>query len=171
MQTFNRILAEVENWIAVVAFAIVASITFANVLGRYVFNASLAFTGELAVNMAVTLAMIGTAIAMREGAHLGFSLLHDLAKGKIKIVMALIVAIAVAIFFIIVAYYGFWQAVGQFEQNRLTPSLKLPQGAFTMMLPMGGILSIYHIIHNTWHEIRAELTGEVEEHEEMIPIG
>ena len=171
MQTFNRILAEVENWIAVISFAIVASITFVNVLGRYVFNASLAFTGELAVNMAVTLAMIGTAIAMREGAHLGFSLLHDLAKGKIKIVMALIVAIAVAIFFIIVAYYGFWQAVGQFEQNRLTPSLKLPQGAFTMMLPMGGILSIYHIIHNTWHEIRAELTGEVEEHEEMIPIG
>ena len=96
MKTFNRILAEVENWIAVIAFAIVASITFANVLGRYVFNASLAFTGELAVNMAVTLAMIGTAIAMREGAHLGFRLLHDLAKGKIKIVMALIVAIAIS---------------------------------------------------------------------------
>lgn len=171
MKTFNRILAEVENWIAVIAFAIVATITFANVLGRYVFNASLAFTGELAVNMAVTLAMIGTAIAMREGAHLGFSLLHDLSKGKTRIVMALIVAVAVVVFFLIVTYYGFWQAVSQFEQNRLTPSLKLPQGAFTMTLPMGGVLSIYHIIHNTWHEVRATLAGEDDVHEELIPIG
>lgn len=155
VQTINRVLAEVENWIAVLAFVVVASITFINVLGRYVFNASLAFTGELAVNMAVTLAMIGTVIAMREKAHLGFSLLHDLARGPLRIGVTIFVTFAVCLFFAIITYYGFWQAIGQLEQNRLTPSLRLPQGAFTMSLPVAGVLCIYHVLANAVADIGA----------------
>lgn len=171
MKTFNKVLAELENWIAVAAFAVVASITFINVLGRYVLNASLAFTGELAVNMAVTLAMIGTAIAMRENAHLGFSLLHDLSKGRIRMAVAVFVAVAVTVFFLIVTYYGFWQAVNQFEQNRVTPSLRMPQGLFTLALPVAGVLCIYHVWSNAINDIRHTLTGAPDEAEGVIPIG
>lgn len=172
MDRFNEVLRHIEDWLAVAAFAVVFTISFANVLGRYVLNASLAFTGELAVNMAVVLAMIGTTIAMRERAHLGFSLLHDLSRGKLRVVVSLIIAAAVICFFIIVAYYGYWQAISQFEQNRLTPSLRMPQGVFTMSLPVAALLCIYHIAWNTWCELRPGRDHEADEGSgEVIPVG
>ena len=48
-----------------------AIIAFANVLGRYLFHYSLAFTEEFGVNFFVWVTVIGMGIAFERGAHLG----------------------------------------------------------------------------------------------------
>jgi TRAP-type C4-dicarboxylate transport system permease small subunit len=54
-----------------VLFAAMALVSFCNILGRYVFHYSLAFTEEVTVNLFVWLTVVGCGIAFERGTHLG----------------------------------------------------------------------------------------------------
>jgi len=148
--------------VAVLAFATITVIAFTNVISRYFLNASLAFTTEITVNVAVWLTMIGAVIGLREGAHLGFSLLHENAKGRVKDVMTVLIGTAIVLFFVIVLVYG-WDQVGQQIANgRSTPSMGIPQWLFSLALPVGSLLGIVRTVQVTWSALpRVQPPGPV----------
>ena len=51
--------------------AAMAVIAFANILGRYLFHYSIAFTEEITINLFVWLTVVGSGIAFERGAQLG----------------------------------------------------------------------------------------------------
>jgi len=142
----NRVLTVFENTIVTIAFSVVSIIAFANVLSRYVFNLSLSFSTEITVNMAVLLTMVGAAIGVRENAHLGFTLLHEKAGPTLKKVLTVLVAAALAVFFLILLKFSVQLALQQLKDGRATPSLGIPQWMFTAALPLGATLGIARTI-------------------------
>ncbi|MGW9307295.1 TRAP transporter small permease [Saccharomonospora azurea] len=142
----SRRLALVENLLAAIPFAVVAVVAFAGVLSRYFFNASLAFTSELTVNLAVWMIMMGTVIGLRERAHLGFSVLYDRARGAARTVLTVAVTVAVLTFLAVLLYFGLDMALQQAERGRATPSIGIPQWMFTLALPVGALLGVYRTL-------------------------
>ncbi len=143
---FARRLALVENLLAAVPFAVVAVVAFVNVLSRYFFNASLAFTSELTVNLAVWMVMMGAVIGLREGAHLGFSALYDHAPGVVRGVLTVVITLTVLAFLAVLLFFGLEMALQQAERGRATPSIGVPQWVFTIALPIGALLGVYRAI-------------------------
>lgn len=150
-------LRHVENILVAFTFATITLITFANVVGRYVLSASIAFTTEVTVNLVVLLTMVGAAIAVRERAHLGFTLLHDTSRGYLRAAVSVLVTAAVCIFFAVLAWFGFDHAVQQLAGGRLTPALEIPQGLFTMALPLGAVLAIIRALEVGIADVSAAL--------------
>lgn len=142
----GRRLAVVENLLAAVPFAVVAVVAFVNVVSRYFFNLSLAFTSELTVNLAVWTLMMGAVIGLREGAHLGFSALHERARGAVRGVMTVLIAAAVLGFLLVLLWFGLDLTLRQVDNGRATPSIGVPQWLFTIALPVGALFGVYRTI-------------------------
>ena len=60
-------LLKLEETVGALGLAVMVTIAFINVLTRYVFKYSVAFTEELTLYIFVWITLMGTAIAFREG--------------------------------------------------------------------------------------------------------
>lgn len=155
-----------ENTLAVTAFGLISATAFANVLARYVFNASLAFTSELTVNLAVLLTMVGAAIGIREGSHLGFTLLKDSLTGRRHQILMLVGGAAIVIFYLALIKFGMDVSLRQLDRNQSTPALGLPMWLLSLSLPLGGVLGIIRTVQATVTGIRnAPATHALQESE------
>jgi len=151
----NRVLTVVENSLAAAAFMVITAVALINVISRYFLNASLAFTSEITINLAVWMTMIGASIAVRERAHLGFSLLHDRSRGWLRDAITILIALVVVLFLLVVAIYGWEQVVSQRESGRATPSMGIPQWWFSLALPVGAVLAIIRAVQTAVAALRS----------------
>lgn len=62
-----------DHALIAVLFGVMVLVPLANVLGRYVFHYSLAFTEELTINIFVWLTVLGIGVAFERGAQLGMT--------------------------------------------------------------------------------------------------
>ena len=67
----------IEEIIGTISLAIMTTIAFINVLTRYFFRYSMAFTEELTLYLFVWAVMMGTSIAFREGSNMAVTFLYD----------------------------------------------------------------------------------------------
>src|SRR5512147_346649 len=98
-----------EEALCAVLFAVMAIITFGNVITRYFLKYSLAFTEEIVVSFFVWLTLLGTAIAFREQSHLGFSFIIERLSGKAQKALLWIGAALGATLFIFLIYFSIIQ--------------------------------------------------------------
>lgn len=82
-----RVIRFFEDWVVIASFMVIVVVTFVNVLSRYIFKASLAFSEEITINLLVVLTMMGAVVGVRLGAHLGFTYLVENAKGSVRRVL------------------------------------------------------------------------------------
>ena len=73
----NFSLIKLEEAIGAVGLAIMTTISFINVITRYVLKYSMAFTEELTLYIFVWITLIGTAIAFREGANMAVTVFYN----------------------------------------------------------------------------------------------
>jgi len=66
-------LRRADHVLAALLLSAMVLISFINVLGRYIFHYSLAFTEELTVQLFVFLVVVGSGLAFERGAHLGMT--------------------------------------------------------------------------------------------------
>src|SRR5512139_2046997 len=73
-----------EEVLCAVLFSVMTLIAFSNIVTRYVFKYSFAFTEELVVSLFVWLTLFGAGVAFRAGSHLGFTLLFEKIPIKLR---------------------------------------------------------------------------------------
>jgi len=101
----NRWLDRLEEGACVVLLAVMTGVALLNVITRYVVRYSLAFTEEVVVSLFVWLTLFGTAVAFREGAHLGFNyLVERLPRPLQRGAVWLAAALAVVLFGALICY-------------------------------------------------------------------
>ena len=72
---FIRVFRKLVDLLSVSLLAAMITLIFTQILGRYVFNYSIAWSEELATFVQVWLVMLGAGIAMRRGQHVGIDIL------------------------------------------------------------------------------------------------
>jgi TRAP-type C4-dicarboxylate transport system permease small subunit len=151
----NRWLDRLEEGACVVLLAVMTGVALLNVITRYVVRYSLAFTEEVVVSLFVWLTLFGTAVAFREGAHLGFTFLVErlprpLQRGAVWFAAALAVVLFGALI---------WFGVGQIRSERMlgttSEALAIPQWWYTAGIPAIGFLVLARIVQGA---LRADRT-------------
>lgn len=158
----GKILNRAEEWIVIAVLSIMSSIAFINVLSRGFANYSLSFTEEITVNLFVMLTFVGTAIGVREYAHLGFTLIYDRGNRLVKNCITILVGIMMALLFFILLYFGMKMVQYQIDMGQKTPSLGWPQWWFSMSMPIGALFCLIRAIQATVNELRQQ-NGKGEE--------
>jgi TRAP-type C4-dicarboxylate transport system permease small subunit len=133
---------------------IMASLAFANVLTRYVFQYPLAFTEELEVNALVWLTLFGTSSAFRRRRHLRMLFFQDKFSEKSKALLNLVIALLGAGLFATLGYLGYMQLLDERFLEITSESLNLPQWLYTVCIPVGCALIVFRIIQAAIGEMR-----------------
>ena len=127
-------------------------LTFAQVLFRYVFQTSLAWTEELARFMFIWLAALGAAYAFKKRAHFLLRFLVDkLSVGKRMVVETLAVFLMACFLAVFIVYAVFYVHSVAGQQS---PGTGLSKAAPASAAVVGGVLMLYYIFRNWIEDIR-----------------
>lgn len=137
----EKILTKAEKAVLITAFSVITALVFVNVVSRYALHASLSFSTELVINLAVVMIMIGASLGIKYNVHPGFTVLRDNSTGLLHKVVVILISAAMMVFLAFLFWYGYEQAMSQFASGRVTPALGIPQGLFTMAIPVGAVLA------------------------------
>lgn len=135
-------LEKIEKVVACACCAVMAVLVFANVIARYVFNHSLAFSDEMSTYLFVLMSFMGTAIAARRKAHLGLSIVTDRvsprARRRIQIVMYLLSAL----FCLLILIFGVQMVISQYRLGQETAAMQWPEWIYGSFVPIGAVFSM-----------------------------
>ena len=133
----REILGKIEDIICAICMIIMTSLTFANVVARYIFSASFSFSEEITTYLFVMLSLIGSAAAARRKAHLGFTAILDLMPAGLKRCIQ-IISYAMATFFSAALFwYGISMVQSQIFHGQVTAGMQWPEWIFGSFVPLG----------------------------------
>jgi C4-dicarboxylate transporter DctQ subunit len=121
------------------------TITFVTVVTRYVFDFPLSYIDQLVPNMFVWVTFLGASAAVKRHAHLGLSLLYDMAPAGGRAVLDAIILLGVCAFFLGTAAYGA-KIVSMQVENRLMTSLGYPSWFVGLAVPVGSVLFVVRAV-------------------------
>ena len=131
------ILGKIEDVICAICLIIMTSLTFANVIARYVFSASFSFSEEITTYLFVMLSLIGSAAAARRKAHLGFTAILDLFPAGLKrAIQAMSFGLA-TLFSAALFWYGISMVQSQIFHGQVTAGMQWPEWIFGSFVPLG----------------------------------
>ncbi len=150
----RRLADHVEEAAAGALLGVMAVLAFLNILARYFTRYSFAFTEETEVAALVWITMLGAAVAVREAAHLGFTMLRDRFPKPVRQALAVsssIVAIATVTTLI---WAGWRQIQTQIALGTTSEALGIPEWIYTAALPVGGAFVVVRLVQAIRIEIR-----------------
>lgn len=131
------ILGKIEDVICAICLIVMTSLTFANVIARYVFSASFSFSEEITTYLFVMLSLIGSAAAARRRAHLGFTAILDLFPAGLKrAIQAMSFGLA-TLFSAALFWYGISMVQSQIFHGQVTAGMQWPEWIFGSFVPLG----------------------------------
>ncbi len=146
VKNFKWCVAHFEEALCAALFAVMAVITFANIITRYFLKYSLAFTEEIVVSFFVWLTLLGTAIAFREQSHLGFTFITERLSGKWQKSLLWLSALLGAILFAFLIYFSIFQLGEEIFLKITSSGIGVPQWWYTIGVPVFSVLVILRIL-------------------------
>jgi tripartite ATP-independent transporter DctM subunit len=143
----NRLFAAVESALAIVVELLAASLVvieaivlFAGVVARYVFHRPLTWSDEIAIILFLWLSMLGSAVALRRGAHMRLTLVVEQLPLKWRSI-ADATGLLVAIAFLVALTIPSIQYTVDVRMD-ITPALRLPNSFRAAAVVVGVIVMI-----------------------------
>ena len=125
-----------EDWLGAAAMALLAAITFANVIARYFTSESFAWTEEISVTLMVVLALVAAAAGVARDRHIRIDFFFASGGEARRRRLALLSAAATVAAFLILAGLGARLAWDDFQYEVTTPGIGVPQWWYTVTLPV-----------------------------------
>ena len=121
------------------------------VFSRYLFNAPMGFTDELAGFLLIWLGLLGAAYATGEKQHLAIDLISVRVSPASQRRLAVVVTLMVVLFAVAVLIVGgVWLVYTGFLFGQLSASLQLSLGYVYLIVPIAGVLIAYYSLDNTF---------------------
>lgn len=134
-------LEKIEKVVSCVCVSIMAVLVFANVIARYVFNHSLAFSDEMSTYLFVLMSFMGTAIAARRKAHLGLSIVTDRVSPKARKTINIVMYAIAALFCLLIVFFGIQMVISQYQLGQETAAMQWPEWIYGSFVPVGAAFS------------------------------
>jgi TRAP-type transport system small permease protein len=140
---FEQALVAANRGAIFAMMAVMATLVFANVVCRYVFNFSIIWAEEVSQYLMIWIAYLGAGLALREGRHVAIELLQDRLPTVLGRKLRMAVGGLVLAFLGVVTVLGFQFAV--FVWNQETPVLNISLGIPSLAIPIGALLFALHL--------------------------
>ena len=146
LKKLNIVLFKYSLEIALV-FLLVAMtlIVFTQVIARYIFEAPLSWSEELARFILIWLSMLSAAYAFKTRSHFALTILVNKLPEKYQKITSFCIQIIVAIFFLIICYYSviFVHSVNGHVAPALQISMQIP---YSSIIVASGLISIFSLL-------------------------
>ncbi|EGI76084.1 tripartite ATP-independent periplasmic [Hylemonella gracilis ATCC 19624] len=116
--------------------ALLALITFANVLVRYFTNQSFAWTEEISVFLMIVLALVGSAAAVARNSHIRIEFFADNGPARRRRLLARFGALMTALLFTLIAVLSSRTLYDDLRYGETSPGIGVPQWWYTVWLPL-----------------------------------
>ncbi|WP_225780933.1 TRAP transporter small permease [Xenophilus sp. Marseille-Q4582] len=126
----------IEDWATVIIMALLACITFANVLVRYLSDQSFAWTEEFSVFLMILLAMVAGSAAVARDRHIRIEYFTERGSALRRKRLAQLGALMVAALFFLIAALSLRVVWDDYRFEETSPGLGLPQWWYSIWLPI-----------------------------------
>ena len=131
-----RVPLAIEDWLTVIVMALLALITFANVLVRYFTNESFAWTEEISIFLMIVLALVAGSAAVARNAHIRIEYFADGGSPARRRALARFGAFMVFLLFLLIAVLSTRTLWDDIRYGETSPGIGVPQWWYTMWLPI-----------------------------------
>jgi len=125
-----------EDWLAVGVLAILALITFVNVLVRYFTDQSFAWTEEISVFLLIVLTMAGGSTAFVRNHHIRIEVVADAGTPARQRRLALASHTVVLLFFILLTVLSVRLVIDEYRYEETSPAIGVPTWWYSIWLPV-----------------------------------
>ena len=140
-----RVTIRIEEAVAAAAMALICVITFANVVVRYLTNASFAFTEEISVFLLVVLTLVGAAAAFARNSNIRVDFfVLKLPRAAQRALDLAGMAMSVVLFGM-VAWFGWRFFLDDWKYETTSPGLGVPQAVYSIWLTVLAVLIVARI--------------------------
>lgn len=146
LRTFNRKLTLILDWVIGLIMSAIVAILFVGVIMRYVFNAPLFWSEEIAVLGLIWMTFLGGAILLRQDKNVCISLLSDICPTPVGRFMKILSGTLVILILCIMIYQS-WQLTGRLS-HATTPALRIKESWFGWAMICGFVIMLYYqVLH------------------------
>ncbi|HCO49712.1 MAG TPA: hypothetical protein DIT55_09965 [Spirochaetaceae bacterium] len=143
---------------------VMSLITFINVVNRYLFAKSMAFSEEIVVNLFVWITMLGIAIAFRRGNHLQMTNLYDKFSPKLKKISIIVSGLIAIIIFVFLIYNSSREIYKNMTfYHTVSDALGIPTWIYSLGTPVFSLFVLKEIIASSLRGIKANPTAPLAE--------
>lgn len=132
----TRVPLAIEDWLTVIVMALLALITFANVLVRYFSNQSFAWTEEVSIFLMIVLALVAGSAAVARNRHIRIEFFADGGSPRRRRRLALLASATVALLFLLLAVLSARMVWDDFRFGETSPGIGVPQWWYSIWLPV-----------------------------------
>lgn len=132
----TKISLKIEENLAGIILALLALITFANVVVRYLTDFSFAFTEEFSIFLMLFMTLVGSSSLMAKGGHLNISFVVDRLPEKYRSRVRLGALGITAFCFLIMALLSTRMAWDEYRYEVTSPGLGVPTWIYTVWMPI-----------------------------------
>lgn len=141
----KKLFDHFEEALGAAVMAVMVTLTFVNVVTRYVIVYPLAFTEEITISMFVWVTLLGVSIAFRQNAHLAVTFFYDLGSPSLRKLFYYIATGMSIVFFCLLTWLGTIQVMDEMELGVTTDSLAIPAWTYSIGVPLFSVLVIIRI--------------------------
>ena len=127
---------KIEDWATVIIMALLACITFANVLVRYFTDSSFAWTEEFSIFLMILLAMVAGSAAVARDRHIRIEFFSERGSATRQRNLALFGAAMVALLFALMTVLSVRLVWDDYRFNETSPGIGVPQWWYSIWLPV-----------------------------------
>lgn len=161
IRQIKTFLDKVLEIIVMVCVAVLVLDVLWQVFTRKVLNNPSKWTEELAIFLLIWVALLGAAVALSLGSHLGIDyFVSKLSKAK-RIITEIIVFALIFAFAVYVMLYGGYDLVkSTFELGQKSPVFGVPMGYVYLAVPVSGFFMVIYSFLGLCERIKAARGGE-----------
>ncbi len=135
-----------EDWLTAASMALLALITFANVIVRYFTDSSFAWTEEFSVFLMIVLALVGGSSAVARDQHIRIEFFCAGGPAARRRRLAQLGALLVAVLFALIAALSVRLVWDDFRFEETSPGIGVPQWWYSIWLPILSALIAWRAI-------------------------
>lgn len=144
MDRFSRSLNRAVEWSLFGMGFSMALLVAVQVVCRYLLNHSLFWSEEVARILLVWISFLGASVAYRRGVNPSVSFVTDRLAPSVQRIVAVLVHLLAAVFFVVLVIYGYNFAA--FVAKQITPALGIPKWIPHSIMPISGALMLIHAL-------------------------
>ena len=162
LNTIDKALSFFENWTLFLTVMVGLVTLLANVILRYGFNYSLAWSEELIREIIMYTTFIGCSVAVKNRNMIVIDALPQTVPG-LKKPLLFISHAATIVFSLIITYLGILMAIQQYQTHQTTVILKVPYVFLYIMLPLMGVMMFLRTVQVVYTDVKLHFrSGEAE---------
>ena len=147
----NEMLVSVFEIFCAGFLLLIAGLTIAQVIMRYVFNYPFTWSEELAIAAFIYLGFLGIGVAYAQGRHLYVDALVMILPRSVRKVIEGIALGFSAIFLLVVIEQMIKLMIVTYKVGINTPALQLPKAIIYVSLPIGCLLFLIQVVRKFWN--------------------